>query len=135
VPLSIILQQWCGAVDAESVRERVRWVSAIWYVSLMSAILLAHDMFREVLNCSVTAPDRPETQPPMRVQAPTPVPLSLVCVLPRSFHRWTPCPIYPISSLFWGLAGHGLGNRRCAPALLMMARSPIKPSPIQETRR
>ena len=87
-------------LGAESARERVRWVSTIWFVSLMSAILLAHDLFREVLNRSVTAPDRPETQLPMRVRAPTPVLLSLVRVLPRSFHRWTPCPIYPISSLF-----------------------------------
>ena len=74
-------------LGAESARECVCWVSAIWYVSLMSAILLAHDMFRKVLNRSVAAPDRPETQLPMRVQAPNPVLLSSVCVLPRSFHR------------------------------------------------
>jgi hypothetical protein len=28
----------------------VRWVSAIWYVSLVSAILQSHDVFREALS-------------------------------------------------------------------------------------
>ena len=44
--------------------ERVRRVGAIWYVSLVSAILQAHDVFREVPNRSVTVPDRSETQSP-----------------------------------------------------------------------
>jgi hypothetical protein len=31
---------------------------------MVSVVPLAHDMFREVLDCSVTAPDRSETQSP-----------------------------------------------------------------------
>ena len=49
---------------AELARERVRWVSTIWYVLLVPIILLAHNVHIEVLDRSVTVPNRSETQSP-----------------------------------------------------------------------
>ena len=63
-PFQLFYSDGVERLGAESARERVRWVSAIWCVSFMSAILLAHDVFREVLDRSVTVSDRSETQSP-----------------------------------------------------------------------
>ena len=64
-------------LGAESAREHVRWVIAFWYVSSVLAILLAYDVFTEILDCSVTLCDRSETGR-WRAQAPTPdIPISV----------------------------------------------------------
>ena len=45
MPFSTILCDGVERLGAESAREHVRWVSASWYVSLVSVISLAHDGF------------------------------------------------------------------------------------------
>ena len=103
-------------------------------------------MFRDVLGRTVTVlidprlkrghpkPKAPCVQSSRwRVQVPTPVPLSLVRILPRSFLRWPSSPTYPISSLFRGLASGPCPCNHRSRAV-DDARSPTKPSSIQETR-
>ena len=94
-------------LDAESARERVLWVSAIWYVPLVSAILQAHGVLkgdsRSFCHGALISLKRSHLWAPCvrsgrwRVRVPTPI---WVRVLPRSFHRWTPFRIYPISVSF-----------------------------------
>ena len=122
---------WVERLGAESARECVHWVGAIWYDSLMSAILLAHDVFREVL-------DRSEMQSPtgsmhtirLMASASTNSSSAISGSHPTTFlppMDTIPYTVYPISSPFWGPAlGPCLGNRRCSPALLMMVQSLIR---------
>jgi hypothetical protein len=56
-PFQLFYSDGVERLGAESARERVRWVSAIWYVSLVTIFLLAHDVFTgRLLDRSVTVP-------------------------------------------------------------------------------
>jgi hypothetical protein len=64
-PFQLFYSDGVERLGAESARERVRWVSAIWYVPrCFYHYCQAHRAFREVLDRSVTVPDRSETQSP-----------------------------------------------------------------------
>src|SRR5216684_2510340 len=68
-----------------------------------------------------------------RARVHTPVPPCPARVPPHSSHPWRAFLICLISSLFRDLArGPCLASRLCAPMLLMMLRSPTKPSSILE---
>src|SRR6267154_6224481 len=70
-----------------------------------------------------------------RARVHTPVLPCLARVLPHSSRPWRAFLICLISSLFRDLAWDPcLASRLCAPALLMMLRSPTKPSSTLETR-
>ena len=97
---------------------------------MVSVVPLAHDMFRGVLDRSVTVPNRSETHPPalgtirsLREQVHTPV-LVLPClarVLPHSSHPWRAFLICLISGLFRDLAWDpSLASHLCTPSLLML---------------
>src|SRR5882757_4832523 len=110
---------------------------------MVSLVPVTHDMFREVFNRSITVPVLKHSHPlalcvrygRWRAQVHKPV---LPCrgrVLPHSSHPWRAFLICPMSSLFRDLAREPcLASHLCAPALLLMLRSPTKPSPTSETR-
>lgn len=145
-PFQLFYGDGVERLGAESARERVRWVSAIWYVLWCRLFLWLMLMIR--LGRSLIAPSQcpiglKHSHPPAlcvrygqwRAQVHTPVLPCLARVLPHSSHPWRAFLICLISSLFRDLAWDPcLASHLCAPALLMMLRSPIKPSSIPETR-
>lgn len=143
-PFQLFYGDGVERLGAESARERVRWVSAIWYV-------LWCQLFLQLMIClgrSLIAPSQcpiglKHSHPPAlcvrygrwRARVHTPVLPCLARVLPHSSHPWRAFLICLISSLFRDLAQDPcLANHLCAPALLMMLRSPTKPSSTLETR-
>jgi hypothetical protein len=111
---------------------------------MVSVVPVAHDMFREVLDRFVTVPDLSETQPPagsmhtIRSMVSTGIHSGSAMSGLRSTTLLPPMESTPDpsdSSLFRDLARDPcLTNHLCAPMLLMMLRSPIRPSSTLETR-
>ena len=140
-PVQLFYSDGVERLGAELARERVRRASAIWYVSLASAILPTHDVFREGFDRSVTVPNQSEAQSPtgsmrtIRSMAGASTNSSSTVSRSRSttfLPTMDTIPGIPGFQSLSGLAsGPCLGNRRCTPTLLMMARSPIKPSSIR----
>ena len=122
-PFQLFYSDGVERLGAESARERVRWVSAIWYVLLISVILLAHDVFREVLDRSVTVPDRSETQSPtgsmrtIRSMASASTNSSSAVSGSRSTTFLPPMDTMPDLSDFQSLSGSSIGSLSRQPSL------------------
>ena len=100
----------------------MRWVSAIWYVLLVPIILLTHDVHREVLNRSVTVPDRSETQSSMGSVRTIRSMVSASTNSSSAFSGSRSTTFLPPKDTMPDISDW---NRRCAPVLSMMVRSLI----------
>jgi hypothetical protein len=133
-------------LGAESARERIRWVSVIWYVPWMSVFLLILTAFsgRSSIAQSQYPIGRKHSHlqalcvqsAQWRARALTWDPGYLAHVLRHSYRPWTPFLIFLTFSLFRDLAqGLCLTSHHCTHTLLMMMLSSTKLLSILEIHR